>query len=171
MPDWSREKPRGLWDPERRLIRSVRGYQRWKARGGLLGSSVARMWVLPYRFWSVVTGASIPLGVRAGGGLVLLHGHGIVLHPRVELGPNCLICQQVTIGVNMSPRAPRVGGHVDFGPGAKVLGDLEIGDHARIGANAVVLQDVPSRATAVGVPARIVQPRTSKARVATLAAS
>jgi len=53
------------------------------------------------------------------------------------------------------PGAPILGGHVDVGAGAKILGGVKIGDHAIIGANAVVIQDVPPRATAVGVPARI----------------
>jgi serine O-acetyltransferase len=103
----------------------------------------------------VVTGADIPLNSKIGGGLAIPHPNGIVIHPNAKIGPNCLIFQQVTIGMR-SGGIPMVGGHVDIGAGAKVLGAIRVGDHACIGANAVVLQDVPERACAVGVPARVV---------------
>jgi serine O-acetyltransferase len=86
--------------------------------------------------------------------LLIPHPNGIVIHPEAEIGPNCLLFQQVTIG-SAHGGVPRLGGHVDVGAGAKVLGPITIGDHAVIGANAVVTTDVPSGATAVGVPARI----------------
>jgi serine O-acetyltransferase len=112
--------------------------------------------VLRHRFWSAVTGAEIPLGTQIGGGLMMPHPNGIVIHPAATIGPNCLIFQQVTLAGG-DGGAPRIGGHVDIGAGAKVLGAVTIGDHARIGANAVVLTDVPERSTAVGIPARIVE--------------
>lgn len=149
LPDWSRERQTRLWDPGRRLLASVRGYQR--ARTGL-----GRRWhVLWHRVWSVVTGAEIPLNAQIGGGLLIPHPNGIVLHPGVVIGPNCLIFQQVTLGSGKGG-VPHIGGHVDIGAGAKIFGGLQIGDHARIGANAVVMADVPTGATAVGIPARIV---------------
>ena len=107
-----------------------------------------------------MAGAVIPLDSDIGGGLRLPHPIGVVIFPGAVIGPNCLISQQVTIGVGgPKPGAPVIGGHVDIGAGAKILGGVKIGDHARIGANAVVLEDVPTGATAVGVPARIVQRR------------
>jgi len=107
-----------------------------------------------------VAGADIPLNSDIGGGLQLTHPNGVVIFPGAVIGPNCLISQQVTIGVGgPKPDAPVIGGHVDIGAGAKILGGVKIGDHARIGANAVALQDVPSGATAAGVPARIVRSR------------
>jgi len=87
------------------------------------------------------------------------HPNGIVIHPGVEIGPNCLIFQQVTIGGGEGG-TPTIGGHVDIGAGAKIFGAVRIGNHARIGANAVVLSDVPDGRTAVGVPAEIVRQRT-----------
>lgn len=83
------------------------------------------------------------------------HPNGIVIHPDSEIGPNCFILQQVTLAVSGNS-APRLGGNVLVGSGAKLLGGIWIGDNARIGANAVVLGDVPAGATAVGVPARII---------------
>jgi serine O-acetyltransferase len=111
---------------------------------------------LRHRFWSIVTGADIPLTARIGGGLLIPHPNGIVIHPDVEIGPNCLLFQQVTLG-HAPSGLPRLGGHVDVGAGAKIIGGITIGDHARIGANAVVTTDVPAGATAVGNPARLLE--------------
>jgi serine O-acetyltransferase len=112
--------------------------------------------VIAHRFWSVVTGADIPLNCTIDGGLLLPHPNGVVLHPSARIGPNCLIMQQVTIGGHGGREGvPTLGGHVDIGAGAKLLGPIRIGNHARIGANAVVLTDVPDSCIAVGVPARI----------------
>jgi serine O-acetyltransferase len=148
IPDWSRERPKRLWDPGRQLLRSIRGYSSAKTR-------IGRMWnMLWHRFWSVVTGAEIPLGSRIEGGLLIPHPNGIVVHPDAAIGPNCLIFQQVTIGTGKGG-VPTIGGHVDIGAGARILGGVTIGEHARIGANAVVLSDVPAGAVAVGIPARI----------------
>lgn len=156
-PDWSRERPGGWWDPPRRLLKAIRDYQRHRDRPGWLSPLLRRWAVLRHRFWSVVTGADIPLNCRIGGGLLLVHPNGIVIAPEVEIGPNCLILQQVTLGYGGKvPGVPKVGGHVDIGAGAKVLGGVTLGDHCKVGANAVVLCDVPPGATAVGVPARIV---------------
>ncbi len=150
-PDWEREKLTCWWDPSRQLLKSIRGYQKWRDRGDLLGRLVSAVKVIEYRFWSVVTATDIPLNWRFSGGLRLPHPTGIVIHPSVEIGPNCMIFQQVTITGGV-----KIGGHVDIGAGAKILGPLTIGDHAKIGANAVVLCDVPPGATAVGVPAKVI---------------
>ena len=111
--------------------------------------------VAKHAFWSVITGAEIPLNVQIGGGLMLPHPNGIIIHPDAEIGVNCLIFQQVTIGSN-GKGVPRIGGHVDIGAGAKILGPVTIGNHVVIGANAVVVSDVPEGVTVAGVPAQIV---------------
>lgn len=154
MPDWRREaKPLWSWQPSRSLLASIRAYQDHRLAGHGIR---ARLAVVRHAFWSVVTGADIPLNCQLGGGLLIPHPNGIVIHPSSSIGPNCLIFQQVTIGMQ-ERGVPVVGGHVDIGAGAKILGSIRIGDHARIGANAVVLADVPAGATAVGIPARIVE--------------
>jgi serine O-acetyltransferase len=155
VPDWSREtKPFFAWDPSRSLLASLRAHERASMSGHPWHRLLRAIALLRHRFWSVVTGADIPLGCRIGGGLLLPHPNGVVIHPDATIGPNCLIFQQVTLGVTTGG-APRLGGHVDIGAGAKVLGSILIADHARVGANAVVLTDIPSGATAVGVPARV----------------
>lgn len=154
VPDWTREaKTRWAWQPSEALLASIRSYQRHRSAGNTVR---ARLEVLKHRFWSIVTGADIPLNCQLGGGLLIPHPNGIVIHPAASIGPNCLIFQQVTIGWR-GGAVPIIAGHVDIGAGAKVLGNVRVGDHARIGANAVVLDDVPPGATAVGVPAHIVE--------------
>jgi serine O-acetyltransferase len=156
VEDWSREKPTRPWDPGRRLLRSIRRYQYWRPRG-VLGRLLSRWFVLEHRFWSSVTGVDIPLNCHIGGGLLIPHPVGIVIHDRAVIGPNCLIFQNVTIGQgNPGPEVPVLGAGVDVGAGAVILGGIRIGYRAKIGANAVVLCDVPAGATAVGVPARII---------------
>ena len=157
-PDWSREsKALFSWEPGRSLIASIRTYQRSRQSVGLFAYATRVLAVLRHRFWSVATGADIPLDAQVGGGLLLPHPNGIVIHPNARIGPNCLIFQQVTIGTREGSGAPEIGGHVDIGAGAKILGAVRIGDHVCIGANAVVLSDVPERSTAVGVPAVVLR--------------
>jgi serine O-acetyltransferase len=150
IPDWSRERPQRFWDPGRKLLAAIRSHQRWVARTGPLALIMCKTAVLRHRFWSVVTGADIPLNCQIGGGLLLPHPNGIVIHPRAIVGVNCLIFQQVTIGSRSGDDLPIIGGHVDMGAGAKILGRVTIGDHARIGANAVVTRDVSAHGTATG---------------------
>lgn len=157
QPDWSREaKPFFAWSPARSLLASIRAYQRY-ADSRLPWFVLLRKWaVLRHRFWSVITGADIPVNTKIGGGLLMPHPNGIVIHPDACIGPNCLIFQQVTIGSRGGKGVPVIGGHVDIGAGAKILGPVFIGNHSLIGANAVVLYDMPDGCTAVGNPARIV---------------
>jgi len=155
-PDWRREAPRDFWDPSRKLLRAIRSYQ--NPGHGPTGWLCRKIAALRYRFWSLVSQADIDPNTRIGGGLLLPHPNGVVIHPLSEIGANCLIFQQVTLGmVDGKKGAPRLGVHVDVGAGAKILGPVSVGDHAVIGANAVVLTDVPAHATAVGVPARIIE--------------
>lgn len=161
-PDWKREKKALFeWSPSRSLLSSLRSYQRWRGRGfmGVVPSKIA---VLRHRFWSMVTGCDLPINTEVSGGLLMPHPNGIVIHPNCKIGPNCLIFQQVTLGSNgtgIGKGVPTLGGHVDVGAGAKILGGVTIGDNAVIGANAVVITDVPAHATAIGVPARIIIPK------------
>ncbi len=149
-PDWERERIDRWWSPSKQLLKSIRDYQKWQKQSGLIGFLATRTNVIWHRFWCIVTGADIPLNCQLGGGLLLVHPNGIVIHPNATIGVNCLIFQQVTIVEGV-----KIGGHVDIGAGAKIIRPVSIGDHARIGANAVVVSDVPVGATAVGIPAKI----------------
>jgi serine O-acetyltransferase len=154
VPDWSREaKPFFAWMPSRSLLASIRSHARHSNSSNPWKMLLRLNAVLRHRFWSVVTGADIPLGSKIGGGLYLPHPNGVVIHPQADIGPNCLIFQQVTVGMS-NDGLPTLGGHVDLGAGAKVLGAVHVGSHARVGANAVVLHDVPNGTVSVGVPAR-----------------
>lgn len=154
VADLSREAV-GLteWNPGKQLLASVRRYARLR-EAGVPRAALAPV-VAMHRFWSAVSGADIPLGSNIGGGLVLPHPTGVVVHPDATIGVNCLLFQGVTLGYGPKPGLPVLEGHVDVGAGAKILGGVRIGAHAKIGANAVVLEDVPSGATAVGIPARL----------------
>ena len=155
-PDWSREEPvAGHYEPGKYLLLTIRSYQRMKLNGGIISRIALPFIILRYHFWSAVSGADIPLNSKIGGGLMIPHPNGIVIHPDAEIGPNCLMFQQVTVGAGLKPGLPVIEGHVDIGAGAKIIGNLRIGAHARIGANAVVLHDVPSDSTAVGIPAKV----------------
>ena len=155
VPDWSREQKRFFeWAPSRSLLASIRSYQRCASSGNPLRRLWAKVAVLRHRFWSVVTGADIPLTCEIDGGLLLPHPNGVVIHPNVKIGPNCLLFQQVTLG-SARGGVPCLAGHVDVGAGAKVLGRISVGAHARVGANALVIRDIPAGATVVGNPGRV----------------
>ncbi len=156
-PDWQRERIiRGKYEPWKKLIHVIRRYQAITEQGFLI-TLLKPFYVLRFRFWSVVCGADIPLNSKLGGGLIIPHPNGIVIHPAAVIGPNCLIFQQVTIGTGSTSGLPKIGGHVDIGAGAKILGGIIIGDNVKIGANSVVIEDVPDNCTVAGIPAKIIK--------------
>ena len=127
VPDYSREAKKWFeWNPSRSLIASIRSYQSSPNSIGPIVYFVRKVAVLRHRFWSAITGADIPINCRIGGGLLIPHPNGIVIHPDAEIGPNCLIFQQVTIG-HRNGGLPSIEGHVDIGAGAKILGGVNIG--------------------------------------------
>jgi serine O-acetyltransferase len=112
-----------------------------------------------YRSVRNLYGIELPYTARIGRRVVIEHQSGIVIHGHAEIGDDCTIRQDVTIGNRRADRpldAPRLGKRVTLGAGAKVLGPVHIGDDAKIGANAVVCDDIPAGAVAIGVPARVV---------------
>ena len=152
--DWKREnRVQGRYEPGKKLLAALRRYQRLTTNSSFISRMIRPIVVLQYRFWSAISGADIPLNSKIGGGLLIPHPNGIVIHPDAQIGPNCLIFQQVTIGEGSKPGVPTLEGHVDIGAGAKILGGIHIGAHARIGANAVVINDIPNNSTAIGIPA------------------
>ncbi|HXF47428.1 MAG TPA: serine O-acetyltransferase [Burkholderiaceae bacterium] len=108
-----------------------------------------------------LTGIEIHPGAKIGRRVFIDHGHGVVIGETAEVGDECTLYQGVTLGgtslARGAKRHPTLGRGVIVSAGAKVLGGFTVGDGARIGSNAVVLKEVPAGATAVGIPARILQ--------------
>lgn len=111
------------------------------------------------QFARFITGIEIHPGAKIGKGLFIDHGAGVVIGETAEIGDNVTMYHGVTLGgtgKEKGKRHPTVGNNVVIGTGAKLLGPINIGDNAKIGANAVVLENVPAGATAVGIPSRII---------------
>ena len=106
------------------------------------------------------TGIDIHPGAQIGPWFFIDHGTGIVIGATTEIGDDCLLYQNVTLGgtgMTNGKRHPTLGNNVMVGSGAKVLGPFKVGDNARIAANSVVLHEVPPDSTVVGVPGRVVR--------------
>ncbi|MDZ7372623.1 MAG: serine O-acetyltransferase [candidate division KSB1 bacterium] len=109
-------------------------------------------------FTRFLTGIEIHPGARIGRGVFIDHGAGVVIGETAEIGDECVLYQGVTLGgtsFTKGKRHPTLEDHVVVGAGAKILGNIRIGRHSRIGANAVVLKSVPPHSVVVGVPGRI----------------
>jgi serine O-acetyltransferase len=104
------------------------------------------------------TGIEIHPGAKIGKHLVIDHGMGVVIGETAEVGDDCTIFHGSTLGGKggTGKRHPTIGQGVMIGAGAKLLGPIHVGDGAKVGANAVVLKDVPAGATVVGIPGRVV---------------
>jgi putative colanic acid biosynthesis acetyltransferase WcaB len=148
---------------ERRESQLILAWFRLAQWSTLHWGPLARWVVAPY-WWTVslVVGVELPVTTAIGPRLRLYHPHGIVLHPRCALGSDCHLRQGVTIGnridrMGNETAVARVGDDVELGAGCVVLGDVEIGDHARIGALAIVLDPVPAWGVVVGNPGRVIR--------------
>ncbi len=124
--------------------------------------------VLP-RFLSqvakIITGIEIHPAAKIGGGFFIDHGMGVVIGETAEIGENCLLYQGVTLGgtgKEKGKRHPTLQNNVVVGTGAKVLGAITVGDNVKIGANSVVLHDVPKNSIVVGVPGRVIKKKVVK---------
>lgn len=124
----------------------------WKRRVPVLPQLLKLVIFLAYN-------SSIPYQVQIGRGSMLAYGGiGVVIHRRAQIGGDVVIGTGVTIGGRSSSEGvPRIGSHVYLATGAKVLGDITIGDYVVIGANAVVVSNVPSFSVVAGVPAKVLR--------------
>ena len=119
-----------------------------------------------------LTGIEIHPGAHIGRRFFIDHGMGVVIGETSEIGDDCTLYHGVTLGGtswNKGKRHPTLGKGVVIGAGAKILGPIEIGDGAKIGSNAVVVKSVPAGATAIGIPARIVESHEGQGRFAAYA--
>ena len=138
------------------------GRWRYSVRPALLRKALSLVYHVLFKFIQVVTGIELPCEVDVGRNFVIDHFGGIVVSGYAKFGDDCRIRTGVVVGLARAedPCAPVIGNNVDIGAGAKLLGRIRIGDNVLIGANAVVVRDVPADSVAVGVPA-VARPRTS----------
>jgi serine O-acetyltransferase len=116
--------------------------------------------LLANRLNGIFCNCYIGRGAEFGRGFVMVHADGLVINRLVRGGENIYVEHQVTIGADRGT-SPVLGNNIFIGAGAKIIGPVTIGDGARIGANAVVVKDVPAYATVVGVPAKVVRQRSA----------
>ncbi|MDY6901551.1 MAG: serine O-acetyltransferase [Cyanobacteriota bacterium] len=141
------------------------GVWRMKVKSKLVRLPLSVLYKMMYRKVRNTYGIEVPYTVQLGRRVVIEHQSGIVAHGYCKIDDDSIIRQGVTLGNRYLERpfdAPKLGKKVNVGAGAKIFGDVSIGDGANIGANAVVLKDVPAGATAVGIPAAIIN--SSKSR-------
>ena len=125
----------------------------WRMNLRLLGRLLAQ-----FSRW--ITGVEIHPGAIIGHGFFIDHGMGVVIGETTEIGDFVTLFQGVTLGgtgKEKGKRHPTLGNHVVVGSGAKVLGNIRIGDFVKVGANSVVLRSVPSNSTVIGIPGRIIK--------------
>ncbi|MEA5507020.1 serine O-acetyltransferase [Halotia wernerae UHCC 0503] len=135
------------------------GVWRMKVQPKLLRAPLSILYRMLFRKVRNTYGIELPYTVQLGRRVIIEHQGAIVIHGYCAIGDDSIIRQGVTLGNRYLDRpfdAPKLGKSVNIGAGAKIFGDISIGDHANIGANAVVLCNVPAGATAVGIPAKIV---------------
>lgn len=141
------------------------GVARMKVQPRLARAPLSVLYRALARTISSVYGIELPYTAQIGRRVVFEHQHGIVIHGAAVIGDDCIIRHGVTLGMRSMARAteaPVLGRSVNVGAGAKIIGRVQVGDGACVGANAVVLDDVPAGRLAVGVPARLVDRRVSK---------
>lgn len=134
------------------------GVWRMTIRSKLVRAPFSMLYKMLFRYVRNHYGIELPYTASVGQGVIIEHQGCIVIHGSSVIGDGCIIRQGVTLGNKNLERpleAPLLGKRVNVGAGAKILGAVTIGDDAVIGANAVVLKDVPAGRLAVGVPAKI----------------
>jgi serine O-acetyltransferase len=147
------------WGAQGFWVMIVYRFGRWRygVRPPVLRKLFSLIYKLLYKFVQIITGVELPCEAAVGRNFVIDHFGGIIVSGYARFGDNCRIRNGVTIGLRRVDEklAPTIGNNVDIGAGAKLLGPIKVGDNSIIGANAVVLIDVPANSIAVGVPATI----------------
>ncbi len=155
---------RGDWGAQGFWALVVYRFGRWRCglKVTVVRKALSPLYRLAFKFVQIVTGIELPCEVDIGRNFVIDHSGGIVISGYAKFGDNCRIRNGVVVGLSRvdDPCAPVIGNNVDIGAGAKLLGRISIGDNCLIGANAVVIRDVPADSIAVGVPA-VIKPRSA----------
>jgi serine O-acetyltransferase len=139
------------------------GRWRYGVKPAILRKLCSLIYHINFKFVQILTGIELPCEVSIGHNFVIDHFGGIIVSGYAKFGDDCRIRNGVVVGLRRveEKAAPVIGNNVDIGAGAKLLGPITIGDNCVIGANAVVLTDVPANSIAAGVPATI-RPRRSR---------
>ena len=156
--DWTKPGFRAL---------AVHRFGNWRMgiRHPFLRAPFSLFYRILYRRVRNVYGIELPYSTVVGRRVIIEHSGAIVIHGHSIIGDDCIIRQGVTLGnrrLDEPLDAPKLGKYVNIGAGAKILGAVTVGDNAVIGANAVLLDDLPADSLAVGVPAEIVEKATDK---------
>jgi serine O-acetyltransferase len=150
------------WGAQGFWVMVVYRFGRWRygVRPTVLRKLFSLIYHVAYKFIQVVTGIELPCEATVGRNFIIDHFGGIIISGYAKFGDNCRIRDGVVVGLRRIDEkyAPDIGNNVDVGSGAKLLGPIRIGNNVLIGANAVVICDVPDNSLAVGVPA-VARPR------------
>ena len=150
---------KGNWGAQGFWVMLVYRFGRWRyqVKPALLRKVFSILYKILFKLIQIITGIELPAEVNIGKNFIIDHFGGIVISGYASFGDDCRIRNGVVVGLKNinQPIAPIIGNRVDIGAGAKLLGAIKIGDDVIIGANAVVICDVPNNSIAVGVPATI----------------
>ncbi len=132
----------------------------WTKKWGILNGLIRFFVRVAAHAIKIITGIEIHPAAQIGKDFFIDHGTGVVIGETTIIGDNVTLYQGVTLGgvsTKKEKRHPTLASNIVIGAGAKVLGNIEIGDYVQVGANSVVLKDIPSYSTVVGIPGRIVK--------------
>lgn len=155
--DWAAQ---GFWA----LLVYRFGRWRYRIRPAVLRKPFSLLYKILFKFVQILTGIELPCEAEIGRNFVIDHFGGIVISGFAKFGDDCRIRNGVVVGLahRDDPCAPVIGNNVDIGSGAKLLGRIRIGNDVVVGANAVVVTDIPDGMVAVGVPARYFERKRNK---------
>jgi len=152
----------GNWGAQGFWVMVVYRYGRWRyrVRPAIVRKFFSLIYHILYKFVQIITGIQLPCEVDVGCNFIIDHFGGILISGYAKFGDNCRVRNGVVIGILRvgEKSAPIIGNNVDIGVGAKLLGPIRIGDNVLIGANAVVVRDVPDNSVIMAVPA-VILPR------------
>lgn len=156
----------GDWGCQGFWVMLVYRFGRWRYRfsSALCRKPLSLCYKILYKMAQIVCGIELPCEVKVGRNFRIDHFGGVIISGYASFGDNCIVRNDVTIGLkNIEEKAaPQIGSNVNIGAGARILGPITVGDNVDVGANAVVIESVPDNSLAVGIPARIISKKRGK---------